>query len=384
MRIDRFAGLAAVALAASTATAAVVVPGNLVIIQLGDGTTALADAGAVVKLRELTPAGVAVQTATLPSTGSTALTINGTAVSEGFLTLHDGHIGVAGYVADAGTPSLPGTASSAVPRHMSGYSLSQDLAGAPAYDATTTTLHSGGNMRSAVVSTTAGGFYSVGAGTGSNGVNYLVNGASGASGTQIVGLNQSRMVDIVGGNIYFSAQATSRGIYTVPGLPTSSASATNFVPTPAAGNGGTAVALNAFWLSDDLQTAYIADTQTTLNPGVKKYVFNSGTSLYELAYSMNTDYDGAGPATGEARYLTVDDSGVNPLIYVVSSDGTRLLSLLDLGSAATSEATLATIALADANTSFRGVVVTPVPEPAAIGLGFLGGLLALARRRRRI
>lgn len=375
MHINKCAGLAAIALVTSGAMASVVVPGNLVIMQVGDGTTTLTDAGAVVKLRELTPGGGSVQTVTLPSTGSSSLVINGTAVSEGFLTLNDGHIGVAGYLTDAGTASLPGTLSVDVPRRMSGYSLSQDLAGAPAYDASTTALHSGGNIRSAVVSTTVNGFYSVGAGTSSNGINYLANGASGASGTQIAGLNNNRMVDILGGDIYASATPTSRGIYRVVGLPTTSSTAANFVATPQAGNGGARIGLNAFWLSPDLMTAYIADSETsppsgTPNPGIKKYVFNTSTSLWELAYLV---------VLGETRYLTVDASGATPILYYVGADLKSLNSIADTGAAFGTPTLLAS---ADANTEFRGVVVTPVPEPGTVGLCLIGGLMTLSRRRR--
>ena len=155
--------------------------------------------------------------------------------------------------------------------------------------------------------------------------------------------------------------------------------ASNFVATPQAGNGNARIGLDAFWLSPDLLTAYIADAETappsgTANPGIKKYTRPDTSSAFS---TTPTSIANIGT---EIRYMTVDNSGAVPVVYFVGGSQNTLYAMTDNGGSGFG--TPVQIATADANTEFRGVVFTPVPEPTAIGLCMLGGVLTLARRRR--
>src|SRR5215217_141754 len=65
--------------------------GNIVVVQVGDGTAALTNGATVVSLKEYNTTTTAqtspVSTVTIPSTGAHRLLMGGTAASEGFITL---------------------------------------------------------------------------------------------------------------------------------------------------------------------------------------------------------------------------------------------------------------------------------------------------------
>ena len=67
------------------ADAAPFTPGNLAVVRLGDGATALGATGTVVFIDEYTPAGSLTQSFVIPATGSPLLTLSGSATSEGAL-----------------------------------------------------------------------------------------------------------------------------------------------------------------------------------------------------------------------------------------------------------------------------------------------------------
>src|SRR5689334_14578782 len=100
---------ATLAFLSSVVTAATITPGNLVVIQVGDGSAALASSATAGFAKEFTTAGGApVQTINLPTSVSGAnqqLTYSGTATSEGFLTLsaNGQYLTTAGYAANPGT-----------------------------------------------------------------------------------------------------------------------------------------------------------------------------------------------------------------------------------------------------------------------------------------
>src|SRR5436190_4019989 len=95
----RFSYSAIVVLLALT-TNAQFVPGDLALVRLGDGSQVLATTGNTIFLDEYSTAGAVVSSTKIPDTGfGTALIINGTATSEGALSLSaDGHhLTIAGY-----------------------------------------------------------------------------------------------------------------------------------------------------------------------------------------------------------------------------------------------------------------------------------------------
>src|SRR5205814_6323276 len=89
--------------------------GNIVVVRIGDGTTALSSSAFPVFLEEYTPAGVLVQVVPLPTVVSGSnkrFVLTGTSTSEGNITLSgDKHfITLAGYDADVGTATVATTA----------------------------------------------------------------------------------------------------------------------------------------------------------------------------------------------------------------------------------------------------------------------------------
>ena len=83
--------------------------GNLVVLQMGDGTAALASSGTKVFIKEYTTAGVAGITVNIPFTGSgSRLVMSGTAGSEGFLTRSADNTKIVfmGYDTTAGVASI--------------------------------------------------------------------------------------------------------------------------------------------------------------------------------------------------------------------------------------------------------------------------------------
>ncbi|MEI9807460.1 MAG: hypothetical protein WDO16_06000 [Bacteroidota bacterium] len=86
-------------------------PGRLVVLQVGDGSAALTNAATPVFLKEFSTAGVAGFSVAIPASGSSALTMSGSATSEGLITRSsDGFsIIVPGYNANAGTAAIAGT-----------------------------------------------------------------------------------------------------------------------------------------------------------------------------------------------------------------------------------------------------------------------------------
>jgi hypothetical protein len=365
MRTRRVAALVALVSAASSAAASVLTPGNLLVLQVTDPSGTLSTSSVGMTLAEYaTTGGAPVQTFAFPTTGSSALSIGGTAVTEGHLSYSDGYIGLGGHATPAGTPNVVTTSTTGdnpVLRRALGFHVAADLAAGPRISATTTS-HSGGNIRG---STAVGNdFYTFGG--VSNTPLFLPAGSSGIDGIAISsGLNNVRGVNIVNGNTYVAAHPTSRGIYRIEGTPTTTGNAaTLFTPTPAADNQGTGQSLGDFWMSPDLSTVYVADDSASAGVprgGIKKYV--KGETGYSFAYQISTDYDGDGAATSGARYFAVDASGPTARLYVTSPDRTRILSLTDMGNAADTAATLTTLLTAEPNTWFRGLVLAPTRVP---------------------
>jgi hypothetical protein len=331
---------------------------NLVVLQIGDGVNALSSSSAPVTLKRFaTTGGSALESYAFPTSGAGALTIGGTALTEGHLTLNDGYIGLGGYAADAGTPDIVKTSTTgdgAVLREAVAFDASLSLTAGPALSATTI-AHSGGNIRTSIVS--GGNFYTIGG--ADNSPMYVPAGAVADPGVMVVpsGLNNVRSIQVINGDLYVSAHPTSRGIYKIAGTPTTTDNvATLAVATPKATNQNQAVALGDFWISPDFSVAYVADESNV--GGIHKYV-SDGSGGYTHVYTIGTDYDADGPAVSGARTFAVDASGANPVLYVTSEDGSRLMSVTDTGDKATADATLTTLETADANTAFRGVLLAP-------------------------
>lgn len=168
--------------------------GNIVVVRLGDGVAAPTGSTAAVNLVEYTPAGTEVQTIALPSTGTNAFSIGGTATTEGNLNVSvDGnYLTLAGYALAAGTAS-PQTATNA--RAIARVSI-----GTGAVDTSTkitnTTLASSTSIRGAV--TNDGNQFWVS--TGDKGVVYVPSFGTTQEGTTITAAVNLRSISVFQGH----------------------------------------------------------------------------------------------------------------------------------------------------------------------------------------
>src|SRR5207253_4442920 len=81
-----FCALIAAGFAIANTAHAAVIPGDLLIYRVGDGSTALGTTSAPVTIDEYTTAGAFVTSYALPSSGGSALTAVGNATTEGIMS----------------------------------------------------------------------------------------------------------------------------------------------------------------------------------------------------------------------------------------------------------------------------------------------------------
>ncbi|MBU6342577.1 MAG: hypothetical protein KGS48_13870, partial [Bacteroidetes bacterium] len=323
--------------------------GNLVVLQVGDGTSALTNAGTAIFMKEFTPAGAMGTTVTIPSSGASQMVLSGTATSEGMLSRSaDGQLLVfGGYAAPAGTAGIASTTASAVNRAIG----TVNPAGTFTRVATSATFFSGNNIRSAG-SDGANNYWAHGA---NDGTNYFGT-ASTAATVQNAKIN-TRFTLVYNGNLYMSSGSATgtpatTGIFQVgTGLPvTSGQTLTTVINTTV----GTSPSPFQFIFNAAGTICYLADDRTIANGGgIQKWTFSGG--IWSLAYTLAT---GSGSTVG-ARGVTADFSGANPIVYATTTEtsANRLIKITDTG--ASSGATATILVTAAANTVFRGLAFAP-------------------------
>ncbi|MGL4420502.1 MAG: hypothetical protein ACRCZF_07550, partial [Gemmataceae bacterium] len=168
--------------AATVATTAwgQILPNNLVIGRVGDGTTTLANTGNNIALLPVTLAGVAGTPIAIPSTGASGLQVSGTATSEFALALSPAGniISFTGYNPGAGgftgSGSLVSRTAAQAPRGVGVVDVATGTYGFVGNFTGTGTDYTGNNIRSAA---TADGVNFYGAG-GVQGTHVLAGGVS--------------------------------------------------------------------------------------------------------------------------------------------------------------------------------------------------------------
>ena len=320
-------------------------PGNLVVLQANSAAgSGVAVPVVIVEYNTTTLMQTSsVSSNTLP-TGVPALTVSGTAGSDGHISLDSErtHLIVAGYnavPAVAAVSTTPGI-------NRTIYSIDPAGTATNVADVSQTNCYKTNNFRSA---TAAGNRY-FGGGTGSSatgGVQYM----SGSSNTQVGAVpNNLRVVQIFNGQLYFSSATAPTGIYAAgTGIPSVSGTSATILP------GITAASPYDFAISPDNNTVFVAVDAA----GILKYSRTGGTGTF------------SGPTTMSAigcRGLTADFSTTPYTIYATTTFlpfSNALIRLTDIPSPVVD-----TLAMAPANTFFKGLAFTP----AAYAKIQLGGL----------
>jgi hypothetical protein len=351
---------------ASSVFAAAFTPGDLIVSRVGDGVAGLSSAAAPLFLDEYTPGGSLVQSIAMPTAVSgsqLALTIQGTATSEGFLQLsaNGQYLTLAGYNAAPATAAPSGSTAAVVNRTIGLVTIASGSVD------TSTAINTGtlGSTRSVTTANGTGFWVS----TASAGVGYVPFGAPAAATQLSTTPSNTRVTRDIGGQIYVSsASGVFQGVSTIgTGLPTTSGQTTTLLPGFPTATGPSSY---DFFVSGN--NAWVADDRTSGVGGLQKWTLSAGT--WTLQYTINRT--GAGD-----RGLFADLSSGTPTFYVTTTDN-KVDEIVDGGTLATSTDTTL-FSDPTGNTAFRGIAgLAPIPEPSTAALVGLG-LMALGIIRRR-
>lgn len=336
-------------LAAPLVHAAAFTAGDLVVSRVGDGTSALVNSGGNISLMEFSTSGSLAQTINVGT-----IQLSGTATSEGALALSKDRstVTIAGYISPfTGTGSLASRTDVQAPRGYVSISAAGTVAAPVAVGA-----FSANNIRSAVTDSNAAWLAGGNSGT-------LYN--TGSNVTIQSTVANTRVVNIINGNLYFSTGSGTQGVYGFSGAPTASATATLLLAQANAYD---------FTFNAAGTVAYVASNSGAANGAITRFTFSGG--VWTAGASLSAGVNGV---TG----LAVDFGVAGDTIYAVTPS-----NLLSVGYTSGFGA-VNTLATAGTNYAFRGLEFAPsvsaVPEPsstAALAGGAILGFAALRRRRR--
>ena len=298
-------------------------PGDLVVLQVGNGT--IGGAGAPGYLNEYSTAGgPCVFQLALPATGANALVFGPSAYGgslslspDGLWLIVEGYNTPAGSYAGSSIDASSTTGSPAILRAVG----SVNAAGAFTLNATTTQF-SGNSIRSAVTDG-KGNFW---AGGGAGGIIYL--GTNFPSTTVSSSPGATRNLGLFNGNLYFTASGSSAGVMGFTGAPTSPATPALVLGT--AGTGTGSASPKGFAFNPAMTIAYVADNRTAANGGGIQRFNRSGAAwvyAYTLGYTLSPSQ--------QVWELAADFSGPSPVLYATTGESTanHIVSVTDSGPA---------------------------------------------------
>jgi hypothetical protein len=365
--------------------------GDLVVEEIGNGTTALTSAATPIFLDEYTPTGTLVGNVALPTTNGSGLdgvTDSGSAGTDGFITLSPNgeYIAFGGYNDAVGNASVTSSSSSTVER-VDG---TVDVNGNITTTLLGTTEFSATNIRGAFA-TDPTDVWANGHGNNTTDGIWYTNGTT----STLVANQNLRTIGYADGQL-LAANATNI-LMVGSGLPTSG----NVNPTTTSLITTSGTALEQF--------VFVTEPGSSVTGPNTLYVANSGsnsTAILKYTLTSGTTLSGTWVATGSANISAASSTstvGAFGLTGVVNGNGSVSIYGTTSGSASTTgvlfgltdssgyDGTLSggvvDIANASANETFRGVTFAPesavVPEPSVYAMLFGAGALGLAVARRR-
>jgi hypothetical protein len=340
-----------------------IVPGNLYVYQISDGTAPLTSSGNSVFIDQFSTAGSLLNQVALPNSSAGAFIASGNSATEGSLALSPAgdSLTFMGYNTPlGGTGALNGRTAATANRDVATVSAN----GTFSLAATSVSFYgpSAGAGRGAVTDGN-GNYWVVGVGGAAApngaGLDYYGNSSAAA---QVAATGSARSIGIYGGSLYYSAGTAILSVSAAMGAATPT--------TVIADTGGTP---DGFVFNPGMTTAYIAEGMA--GKGIERWDLIGGT--WTLSYSLG--------GTGGFGFVTADFSGANPVIYATTlvtgtAGGNKLEEIVDTG--ASSATTV--LSTAGANLNYNGIAfdVAAVPEPCDFALLGLGMVLFLKRWRR--
>jgi hypothetical protein len=332
--------------------------GRLVVLQAGDGSIPLSSNGNHMVFKEYSTSGTPGYSMSVPSTGTNALIIRGSALSEGHISLSEDAscIVFGGYAQSLPFANPLNTPAASTLNRGIGLVLANGTFSIGAIGASPI---ANGDIRGA----TATNSTNLWASSSSAGASYY--GPANAQGNVQNSKANLRSIHVFNHQLFISSQSTAGtpsvlGIYSVgSGTPVTSAQNVSVVI-----NTGSNSQPCQFYFNAANTICYVADSRNSGQGGVQKWVNNSNT--WTLAYTLPTGTSAIG-----ALGVVADFSGNNPKVYATTTEGNnnRLVAINDLGPTSTAT-TLATASLN--NTVFRGLCFSPgtIPcnSPVIIGI----------------